>query len=135
MINEPLTAARDNGDYIKRDFVKNHCYKPTSVISLTSITGDELKVLTEEKKLISIPCKGTDDADFLVYPIFQFIGKTFVRGLEVLSNIFLSPWDLIMFLNSGDYYLSGRLPIDVLIEGDIEAVITAAENCGKQRSL
>lgn len=69
-----------------------------------------------------------------VFPTFQFTSSGPIAGLSRLSEAFEStnPWMLLNFLVHPDDRLGDRRPIDVLKEGDVDAVVAAARSLGQQ---
>lgn len=57
-----------------------------------------------------------------------------VQGLKRVRKAlgFSSPWAVLNFLVNGNDHLNGRRPIDVLHQGDVDPVVTAAASIGVQ---
>lgn len=130
--------ALQKGEEFKRNYIENKCYGFGPVMYLLNKSEMEILTLVFNKELICLNYTGLKtQIDHLAFPSIQFNlqEKTYVQGLDKLSEKFVSPWDLIFFLDSGDYYLSERKPIDVLKGGDLKSVLIAAENYGEQRAL
>lgn len=66
------------------------------------------------------------------YPVFQFDGRTQIDGVgdvvEILTTAATSPWTIASFLRSPQPAFDGREPIELLREGNVEAVVDAARN-------
>lgn len=62
----------------------------------------------------------------VVYPAFQFDGRSPVAGLravlEVFETVSVSPWTLASWLSSRSSELDGRTPVEALRSGDVDAV-------------
>jgi hypothetical protein len=130
--------ALQKGKEFKRNYITDECYGFGPVMYLLNKSKMEVLTLVFNKELICLNYTGLKtQINQLAFPSIQFNlqEKTYAQGLNKLSERFVSPWDLVFFLDSGDYYLSGRKPIDVLKEGDLESVLISAENYGEQRAL
>jgi len=68
------------------------------------------------------------------YPAVQFTKDGTVPGLRhVLKSLpSTNSWFRLNFLVTPDSHLAGRRPIDVLSEGNVESVLTAAKAVGEQ---
>jgi hypothetical protein len=69
------------------------------------------------------------------YPTLQFnLDGTVVDGLKAVSEALptRNPWTVLNFLAQPDDRLSGRKPIDVLKEGNVNQVVEAAQRIGQQ---
>lgn len=66
----------------------------------------------------------------VVYPAFQFDGRTPVRGMRAVLELFdgvpVSRWTLASWLSSPAPELAGRAPIDALRAGEADAVLKSA---------
>lgn len=127
-----LQEIRDRGQKYKRDYLISKCLSLPDVCVLLDKSKEEIINLRLSFKLITLQ---TSCPHTFLYPKLQFIEKDYIKGLDIVKKYFLTTWDLIMFLDSGDYYLSGKKPIDVLKESDLESVLIAADNYGEQRAL
>jgi hypothetical protein len=69
------------------------------------------------------------------YPTLQFNSDgTVVDGLRAVSEALptRNPWTILNFLAQPDDRLSGRRPIEVLKEGNVNLVVEAAQRMGQQ---
>lgn len=69
-----------------------------------------------------------------VYPAWQFTGGQTLPGLEqVLKNLGVrDPWMQTAWMLNGNSRLEGRSPLDNLRQGNLEAVLDAAQTYGEQ---
>jgi len=68
-----------------------------------------------------------------VYPAFQFAEDGFLPGIASIVEAFAvdDPWMRVNFMLTGDARLSHRKPIDLLREGQINEVVSAARAYGE----
>jgi hypothetical protein len=59
-----------------------------------------------------------------VFPSWQFTDHGLLPGLEdVLRSLTApGPWSRVLFLQSGDPYLDGQTPLELIHRGEIESV-------------
>lgn len=71
--------------------------------------------------------------DGYLYPAFQIGPDGLLPGIREVLDAFTidDPWMRVNFMLTGDYRLGGARPIDVLREGRIEEVVTAAAAYGE----
>ena len=66
----------------------------------------------------------------IVYPVFQFKGRTLLAGVAVvvsiLGDVVQTPWTTASFLTSPQTDLGGRTPIEALRDSDIDDVVLIA---------
>ena len=96
---------------------------------LLGISVDEVRRLAEAGDLLGLPTESGP-----VFPSVQFRdGKALAGLVEVLAAFpDPNPWARLNYLVNPDLRLEGRRPIDCLIAGDIDRVISAARQVGEQ---
>lgn len=68
------------------------------------------------------------------YPTIQFTPEGVVPGLKDVQEALptRNPWAVLNFLVRADDRLDGRKPIEVLLNGDVDLVVSAARGMGEQ---
>ena len=68
------------------------------------------------------------------YPTIQFTPEGVVPGLKDVQEALptRNPWAVLNFLVRPDDRLDGRKPIEVLLNGDVDLVVSAARSMGEQ---
>jgi len=68
----------------------------------------------------------------VMYPVFQFAGHSPLPGLEAIQQVvpeaLVSRWTLASWLVSPQPTLAGQTPVQLLREGSVEPVLTAARD-------
>lgn len=95
-------------------------------VVLNRISRQAVFQRVKQGKLLAVPGPGNRR----LYPVVQFNRDgTVVEGLHRVHEALPTdnPWTMLNFLVNPDDRLQGRRPIDVLREGDVAAVVSAAE--------
>ncbi len=109
------------------------CYDVEGVRQLLARGGQPIsrQAVHKRRGLLAL----TTGSGKVVYPAFQFAGRSPLAGLErvldVLRPELVSRWTVASWLVSPEGELAGERPIDVLSRGDgdsVERVVAVAEN-------
>jgi hypothetical protein len=119
---DPLAAARARGEQAKRDILAAqgdllHTSQVADRLGLTEVAVNRRR---ERGHLLALPL---DDGTW-VFPSWQFTDHGLLPGLEdVLRSLTApGPWSRVLFLQSGDPYLDGQTPLELIHRGEIESV-------------
>jgi hypothetical protein len=127
---DPLTAAFLRGAEMKRALLKAEggVLSAPQLAEHLGITPQGLGKKREKRQVFWL-----DLGDGYVYPAFQVGPKGLLPGIREVLDAFeeKDPWAQVNFMLTGDARLGGRRPLDVLREGDIDAVIRAARGYGE----
>jgi hypothetical protein len=119
---DPLAAARARGEQAKRDILAAQGYllHTYEVAERLELTQGAVRLRRESGRLVALPL---DDGTW-VFPAWQFTDHGLLPGLEdVLRSLTASDaWSRILFLQSGDPYLNGQTPLELIRRGEIEPV-------------
>ena len=119
---DPLAAAKARGEQAKRDILaaQGNLLSADEVAERLEITRAAVIVRAEGGRLVALPIRdGT-----WTFPSWQFTDDDLLPGLEdVLRSLTApDPWSRILFLQSGDPYLGGQTPLDMIRRGEIETI-------------
>ena len=97
---------------------------------LNGVSRQALEKRVKEGSLLAIP----GPSNRRRYPTIQFTDDGVVPGLKKVQEALptRNPWAVLNFLVHPDDRLRGRKPIDVLRNGDVELVVSAARSVGVQ---
>lgn len=128
---DPLAEARIRGLMAKRQLLEAEggCMSSDSAALALGIRRQSVDKRRVKGKLIGLPAGRTK-----VYPAWQFVDGQTLPGLEqVLKHLGVhDPWMQTAWMLNGNSRLSGRSPLEVLREGNLEAVLDAAQIYGEQ---
>jgi nucleoid DNA-binding protein len=128
----PRALALLRGKKISEDDLKDSggSYTLQDVETLLGISRQAIDKKVQDGALLAIPGPHGRRR----YPTVQFTKDGTVPGLQnVLKSLpSANGWFRLNFLVTPDSHLAGRRPIDVLKEGNIESVLTAAKAIGVQ---
>ena len=133
---DPLAKARLRGMQVKRQFLSGDG-EPLSSSDVANILGISRQAVDKRRLNSQLIAIGLGKRRSYSYPLFQFSDGQVIHGLvEVLAALPLKDsWSQILFFLTGDLQLQGDRPIDHLRQGNIDAVIGAASNYGRQAAL
>lgn len=127
---DPLTEVYLRGSEMKRDMLKAEggALSAGQLAAHLGITPQGLGRKRERGQVFWL-----DVGDGYVYPAFQVGGNGLLPGIrEVLAAFSIDdPWMRVNFMLTGDQRLGGRRPVDLLREGRIDDVVTAARGYGE----
>jgi hypothetical protein len=127
---DPLTAALLRGSEMKRDMLKAEggALSAHQLADHLGITPQGLGRKRERNRVFWL-----DVGDGYVYPAFQIGKNGLLHGLREVLDAFTvdDPWMRVNFMLTGDARLGGKRPIDLLREGKIDDVVTAAAAYGE----
>jgi hypothetical protein len=97
---------------------------------LNGISRQALEKRVRDGGLLAVPGPGNRRR----YPTIQFTQDGVVPGLKKVREALptRNPWAILNFLVRSDERLGGRKPIDVLRDGDVDLVVSAARGLGAQ---
>src|SRR5262245_27484769 len=128
----PRALALLRGKKISEDDLKDSggSYTLQDVETLLGISRQAIDKKVQDDALLAVPGPHGRRR----YPTIQFTKDGTVPGLQnVLKSLpSANGWFRLNFLVTPDSHLAGRRPIDVLKEGNIESVLTAAKAVGVQ---
>jgi hypothetical protein len=131
--DDPLGRARKRGALAKRDLWAAQGEMLTVNQAAERLDSPVALVHMERElgRVLALP----DETGELAFPAWQF-GLTggLLPGLEdILRDLGVrDPWMRAAFFTSGDVRLGGRMPLAVLLSGDVEAVRRAGAAYGEQ---
>jgi hypothetical protein len=106
-------------------------FKPEEVQKLLNgVSRQALEKRVKEGSLLAVP----GPSNRRRYSAFQFTQDGVVPGLKHVQAALptRNPWTVLNFLVRSDSRLGGRKPIEVLREGDVDLVVSAARGMGVQ---
>ena len=97
---------------------------------LNGITRQALEKRVKDGSLLAVP----GPSNRRRYPAMQFTQDGVVPGLKAVQEALPThnPWTVLNFLVRSDERLGGRKPIEVLRDGDVDLVVSAARGMGVQ---
>lgn len=97
---------------------------------LNGVTRQALEKRVRDGSLLAVP----GPSNRRRYPAMQFTHESVVPGLEAVQKALptRNPWTILNFLVRPDKRLGGRKPIEVLRDGDVDLVVSAARGMGVQ---
>ena len=97
---------------------------------LSGVSRQAIEKRVKEGSLLAVP----GPSHRRLYPTIQFTREGLVPGLKEVKKALptQSPWAVLNFFVRPDARLEGRRPIDVLREGHIDLVVSAARSIGMQ---
>lgn len=129
---DPLAEARIRGLLAKRQLLEAEggCMSSEEVAKVLGIKRQAVDKRRINGKLIGLP-----SGRVYLYPVWQFVDGKTLPGLEqVLKRLGVQdPWMQTAWMLNGNSRLEGRrIPLTVLRDGNLEAVLEAAEVYGEQ---
>jgi hypothetical protein len=122
-----LAAARARGEQAKRDLLaaQGDLLDAATVAARLGIDVAEVERQGRAGALVALPL----DSGELRFPAWQFSDRSLLPGLHAVLRALgeRGPWSRVLFLVSGDPYLGGRTPVELLQQGEIETVRRLAE--------
>jgi hypothetical protein len=119
---DPLAAAPQRGEQAKRDILaaQGELLDVGEVATRLRIGMIALVQRLRDGGLLALRL----DDETLKLPAWQFADDGLLPGLlDVMhARPDLGPWGQVLFFTSGDPYLDGRTPLDLLRRGEIEPV-------------
>lgn len=119
---DPLAAARARGEQAKRDILaaQGDMLGAGQVAARLGYDLAEVERWRQDGLLVALPLA----SEVWGFPAWQFTDDDLLPGLEeVLRSLTASgPWTRVLFLQSGDPYLDGQTPLELIRRGEIEAV-------------
>ncbi len=106
-------------------------FKPDEVRKLLSgVSRQALEKRVKDGSLLAVP----GPSNRRRYPALQFTREGVVPGLKQVQAALptRNPWTVLNFLVRSDDRLGGRTPIEVLRDGDVDLVVSAARAMGVQ---
>lgn len=127
---DPLTAAFLRGAEMRRALLKAEggVLSAPQLAEHLGITPQGLGKKREKGQVFWL-----EVGDGYVYPAFQVGSHGLLPGIREVLDAFHEddPWSRVNFMLTGDARLGGRRPLDVLRDGNIEAVTRAARGYGE----
>jgi hypothetical protein len=106
-------------------------FKPEEVRKLLNgISRQALEKRVKDGSLLAVP----GPSNRRRYPAIQFTRDGVVQGLKKVQEALptRNPWTILNFLVRSDSRLGGRKPIELLRNGDVDLVVSAARGMGVQ---
>ena len=106
-------------------------FKPEEVQKLLNgVSRQALEKRVKDGSLLAVP----GPSNRRRYPAIQFTRDGVVPGLKKVQEALptRNPWAILNFLVRSDSRLGGRKPIEVLRNGDVDLVVSAARGMGVQ---
>ncbi len=106
-------------------------FRPDEVQTLLNgVSRQALEKRVKDGSLLAVP----GPSNRRRYPVIQFTQEGVVPGLKSVQAALptRNPWAVLNFLVRSDSRLGGRKPIDVLRDGDVDRVVSAARAMGVQ---
>ena len=130
---DPLVSARLRGLQAKRQLLSGEG-EPLSSSDVGNILGISRQAVDKRRSQGQLIAVTLGKRRGYAYPLFQFVDGQVISGLvEVLTALISKDgWSQILFFLTGDIQLQGDRPIDQLKQGNIDAVVSAATNYGRQ---
>lgn len=127
---DPLAKARTRGARIKRDLLMESggSLGAGKVAELLKISRQGVSKRRQSNALLALKA-----GERFVFPAWQFSGGNVLPGLKRVLRAFTieDPWMRLAFFFNAESRLEGRRPVDVLRDGDVEAVCAAAAAYGE----
>ena len=127
---DPLIEALLRGSKMKRDMLRadGGALSAQQLADHLGITPQGLGRKRERNHVFWL-----DIGEGYVYPAFQIGRNGLLRGIREVLDAFTvdDPWMRVNFMLAGDARLGGERPIDLLREGKIDDVVTAAAAYGE----
>ena len=132
LATDPLAAAKARGEQAKRDILA----APGDMLDAANV-ADRLRINIAEVHrrrqsglLLALP----NEMGEFRFPAWQFSEHELVPGLEeVLRRMVVkSPWMRAQFFLAGDLRLGGKTPLELLLQGQMDAVRDAGAAYGEQ---
>jgi hypothetical protein len=126
--SDPLTGARLRGLQVKQNLLTDDG-QPLNSAAVAEILGISRQAVDKRRKSGKLLAVSLGKRGYF-YPVFQFGNGELLTGLEEILEVLakFDPWTQLMFLKTGDLRLGNRTPLECLIDGEVFAVIEAA-NC------
>jgi hypothetical protein len=128
---DPLASARLKGMEVKRDLLYGDG-QPLRSEEVAQLLGVSRQAVDKRRIKGQLLAVSLGKRGYL-YPLWQFrddgILVGFDRVLTALAKF--DPWTQLMFMRTGDRRLCDRTPLESLIAGDIDAVVSAAACYGE----
>ena len=126
---DPLAAAKLRGLLAKPQLLEAEggCLSSQEAATVLGITRQAVDKRRGKGRLIGLPV-----GRVYVYPAWQFTpGKT-LSGLEQVLQVLQvqDPWMQTVWMVNGNHRLAGRSPLEVLRQGNLDAVLEAAQLYG-----
>lgn len=128
---DPLAAARLKGMKVKQELLYSDG-KPLRSQEVSHLLGISRQAVDKRRSKAQLFAVSLGKRGYY-YPLWQFVDGEVLRGLDrVLAALAeFDAWTQLMFLKTGDLRLNNRTPLECLIVGDIDNVVTAASCYGR----
>jgi hypothetical protein len=134
-INDPVLEAKLRGLELRQEMLKKSGGALTSekVAEVLKVSRQAVDKRRAANQLLAL----TQGRRGYSYPIFQFEDGKTLSGLDqVLAKLnALDPWMQLSFFTTPHDRLSGKAPLDVLRQGQIDDVVSVASGYGEQGAI
>jgi hypothetical protein len=128
---DPLAGARLRGMKVKQELLygDGQPLRSEEVAQLLGISRQAVDKRRGKGQLLAV-CLGKRG---YFYPLWQFKDGGVLVGLDLVLTALVKfdAWTQLMFMKTGDLRLNNRTPLDCLVAGNIDAVVTAAAGYGE----
>jgi hypothetical protein len=128
---DPLAAARLRGMKVKQELLYSDGkpLRSEEVAQLLGISRQAIDKRRSKGKLLAVSLGRRG----YFYPLWQFKDGSILIGLDrvLLALAKFDPWTQLMFMKTGDLRLNNRTPLECLIAGNIDVVVSAAACYGE----
>ena len=128
---DPLAGARLRGMKVKQELLYSDG-QPLRSEEVAQLLGISRQAVDKRRNKGQILAVSLGRRGYF-YPLWQFRDGAVLTGLDriltALANF--DGWTQLMFMKTGDLRLDDRTPLECLVAGDIDAVVTAATSYGK----
>ena len=128
---DPLAGARLRGMKVKQELLYSDG-QPLRSEEVAQLLGISRQAVDKRRNKGQILAVSLGRRGYF-YPLWQFRDGAVLTGLDriltALANF--DGWTQLMFMKTGDLRLDDHTPLECLVAGDIDAVVTAATCYGK----
>ncbi len=128
---DPLAAARLRGMQLKHELLYAEG-KPLRSEEVAQLLGISRQAVDKRRKKSQLLAVSLGKRGYF-YPLWQFKDSGVIDGLDRVLKALgeFDPWTQLMFMQTGDIRLTNRTPLECLVTGEIDMVISAAACYGK----
>jgi hypothetical protein len=129
--SDPLASARLKGMKVKEELLysSGQPLRSEEVAQLLGISRQAVDKRRSKGQLLAVSLGKRG----YFYPLWQFRDGGVLTGLDrvLIALAKFDAWTQLMFMKTGDLRLNNRTPLECLIAGDVDAVVSAAACYGE----